>query len=323
MKILVTGAGALLGQGIIRSIQRSALGATIVAVDPSPQAVGLYWADRAHLIPMASDPAYMDVIRALLATERPDVVLIGTDIELPLFARERAALEAEFSTAVLVSDERVTAIANDKWLTNQFLRERGFPHPAACLPGDEEKLIELVGFPLLVKPRVGARSVGVGVVHDRDALRAALAGRSDLVIQEYVATHAEEYTAGALRFDGQEVQSIVMRRDLRDGNTFRAFVEDYPEFNEEIRRLANALAPYGPANFQFRSDNGVVKVFEINGRFSGTTPLRARVGFNEVEMAVRFLLNGTPLSAPVVQTGVTLLRYWDEQVVDTRHAFDG
>src|SRR3546814_995014 len=76
-----------------------------------------------------------------------------------------------------------------------------------------------------------------------------------------------------------------MRRDLRDGNTYRAYVADYPELNDQVRMLGRALQPHGPANFQFRTDaDGTPCVFEINARFSGTTPLRAMAGFNEVEM---------------------------------------
>jgi len=51
MKVLITGAGALLGQGIIRALRNSDLNATIIAVDPDPLAAGLYWADAAYLVP--------------------------------------------------------------------------------------------------------------------------------------------------------------------------------------------------------------------------------------------------------------------------------
>ena len=60
---------------------------------------------------------------------------------------------------------------------------------------------------------------------------------------------------------------------------------------------------------------GRVRVFEINARFSGTTPLRALAGFREVEMCVRYLLNGEPPRQPQVKP-ITILRYWSEIVVD-------
>lgn len=314
MKVLVTGAGALLGQGIIRSLRWSALKPRIVAVDPSPLAAGLYWADERSLVPLASDPRYLEELRALLARTRPDAVLVGTDVELPILARARHELEAEFSTHVLVSDPRVVAIADDKHETYRFFRDAGFDHPRTALPGDEVGIRE-IGFPLVVKPRVGARSVGVTRVRDESELARALADPAGLVVQEEVGTERDEYTASALVFDGACRATIVMRRDLRDGNTYRAYVEPFPELNRLVRRFGEALRPHGPANFQFRLDReGRAKVFEINARFSGTTPLRARAGFNEVELCLRHLLLGAPIRQPAVEEMV-ILRHWSETVL--------
>jgi carbamoyl-phosphate synthase large subunit len=314
LKILVTGAGALLGQGIIRVLKESALGAYVIAVDPSPLAPGLYWADEAHLVPLAKSPDYLARIRAVLERTRPDAILIGTDVELELFARHRAELESEFGCAVVVSSPRVVGIADDKYQTYLFLKEHGFPYPDSCLPGEEGALLERVGFPLVVKPRVGARSIGVHVVQDRRELTARLGEIERPVIQEHVASSNEEYTAGALCFDGQVEATIVMRRDLRDGNTYRAYVEPFPELNAQVRAFAERLAPHGPVNFQFRLDAGQAKVFEINARFSGTTPFRHRAGFHEVDLCLRRLVLGEKPAAPRIEPMI-LLRYWAEMAV--------
>lgn len=315
MKVLVTGAGALLGQGIIKALRASSLSPYIIAVDPSPLAAALYWVDAAYLVPMAVAPNYLERIRELLWQEKPDAVLIGTDVELEVFAAHREVLERDFQTHVLVSDPNVVAIADDKWLTYEFFKRHGFGCPSSCLPGGEEELIAEVGFPLVVKPRVGARSVGVSVVHDREQLRRALESQDNLVVQECAGTSDSEYTAGALVFDGKCDASIVMRRDLRDGNTYRAFVEPYEELNRVVRDWAEKLLPHGPVNFQFRLDGERAKVFEINARFSGTTPLRTYAGFNEVDMALRHIVRGDTITQPVLKP-VTILRHWDETVIE-------
>lgn len=318
MKIFVTGAGALLGQGIIKSLRQSTLDCAIVAADPNPLSSGLYWADAAYRLPLAHEPNFAERIDELLDRERPDVLLVGTDVELAFFAEQRPRIEAQFGTHVLVSDPRVIAIADDKLETARFFADMGLHPPRSACAQDEkgvEAVIAEVGFPLVVKPRVGARSVGVSIVRDRDALGQALAGRDGLVVQECVGDPNCEYTASVLVFDGEVQASIVMRRDLRDGNTYRAYTGDFPALNEQVRALGRALQPHGPANFQFRTDrDGTPRVFEINARFSGTTPLRAMAGFNEVEMCVRRLLHGTPIAQPDIRSGV-ILRYLDEMFV--------
>ena len=314
MKVLVTGAGALLGQGIIRSLAASTLAPTIVAADPSPLSAGLYWAPARYRIPMAKDPDYMAQIERILEIERPDAVMVGTDVELHAFAAARADLEQRFNTHVIVSDARVVGIADDKYLTYEFMRDHGFAPPESRLPGGEDELVERFGFPLIVKPRIGARSVGVNLVRNRDELARAIASLPGMVIQECVGTDAVEFTAGTLTFDGVCGASIVMRRDLRDGNTHRAYVEAFPELDAQVREMATKLRAYGPANFQFRTHEGRARVFEINGRFSGTTPLRMRAGFNEVEMVLRHVVLGEQISQPEIQP-MTILRHMEETVV--------
>jgi carbamoyl-phosphate synthase large subunit len=318
MKVFVTGAGALLGQGLIQSLKRSALKPTIVAVDPNPLSAGLYWADCAHLVPMAADPAYGETMRRLLGLERPDAVLVGTDVELAFFAQHRPIWEREFDTQIVVSSPEVVAIADDKWLTCEFLKRHGFDHPQSALPEDVDSLVARIGFPLIVKPRRGARSIGVSLVTNAAQLQEALAGGRDLIVQECVGRPEDEHTSGLICFEGKCLASITMRRDLRDGNTYRAF--PLPEFPQdaELRRIAEALAPHGPVNFQFRLAGGRVKIFEINGRFSGTTPLRGLVNFPEVEMVLRHLLRGERIVQPKIGSSI-ILRHWSETIVDPVH----
>ena len=84
--------------------------------------------------------------------------------------------------------------------------------------------------------------------------------------------------------------------------------------NMFVQRAAERLQAYGPANFQFRLDEGIPRIFEINSRFSGTTPLRARSGFNEVEMSVRKVLFDEPVLQPDIEP-LVILRHWSETVV--------
>jgi carbamoyl-phosphate synthase large subunit len=315
MKVLVTGAGALLGQGVIRSLIESSLDVTVVAVDPGGLAPGLYWTPHRALVPMANDANYVDRFEALLDRERPDVVIPGTDVELTIFAAHRHLWEQRFRTHVLISSSQVVQIADDKYLTYSFLRDHGFAVPDSCLAGEESALIERVGFPLVVKPRIGARSIGMSVVRNRAELAHALETGNNVVVQECVGNDTDEFTAGTLTFEGRCEASIVMRRDLRDGNTYRAYVDSYPELDRQVRRFAEALGAYGPANFQFRVDaNGNAKVFEINARFSGTTPLRMRAGFNEVEMVLRRLVCGEPIVQPEIKP-MTIVRWFTETVI--------
>lgn len=316
MKVLVTSAGALLGQGIIRSLQAINFpDMHIIACDPDPRSPGLYWSKHSRLLPFAKDPHFIEKFSDLLSEEKPDAICVGTDPELSLLAANQHQLESTFNTKIIVSSPEVVRIADDKYLTYQFIKDNGFTPPDSRLPEQAHELVNLYGFPLVVKPRIGARSVGFHLVNNQDELSQAIKDVSNAVVQECVATKDEEYTAGSLYFDGECKATIVMRRELRDGNTFKAYVDKYPKLNEQVRAFCNALKPFGPANFQFRlPKDGIARVFEINSRFSGTTPLRMHAGFNELEMVLGHLFYNKPIVQPDVPK-LTIMRHWTETVI--------
>jgi carbamoyl-phosphate synthase large subunit len=86
----------------------------------------------------------------------------------------------------------------------------------------------------------------------------------------------------------------------------------FPKIRDQVTAIAEVLKPSGPCNMQFRVTPEGAFCLEINVRFSGTTPMRARLGFNEVESALRqFVLGEEPRDLPQITEGV-VFRYWNE-----------
>jgi carbamoyl-phosphate synthase large subunit len=314
VNVFVTGAGALVGQGILRLLRMMKRRVRIITGDPDHRASGHWLGDKAYVIPMAKDPAYLPAIERLVMHEKIGIIFPGTDVELHLFAGARERMKA-LGAHVVIHSPRVVEIADDKWLTAQFLKENGFPFPAGALASDAaaaRALAAAQGFPLFAKPRRGARSVGARVLKTMADLEAVLSPNSDLVIQEYLPDQPGEFTAGAVGgIDGQVGGVVVLRRDLREGNTYRAYHDGSDRYEAQVTAIARALGISGPANFQFRVKNGEPVVFEINARCSGTTPLRAMFGFNEVEAVVENVAEGTPIPRPTLRAGA-VLRVWSD-----------
>ena len=86
--------------------------------------------------------------------------------------------------------------------------------------------------------------------------------------------------------DGACAGVIVMRRTLRAGDTYKAFVVRDPTIEAHVMAVADALKPFGACNFQLRLKNGEPYIFEINARCSGsasgtfTTRTRRPTWFN-------------------------------------------
>lgn len=320
--ILVTGAGALLGQGILRMLQESKLkfDYCIFTADPEIKSAGHWLGDFALIVPMANHPSYQQVIEGLIKKYNIDLILIGTDVELPLFSRISSALESKYNCKVIVGQSEMIDIANDKYLTAKFLKDNGLPYPESALAKnlkEIESIADNIGFPLFAKPKDGARSVGIKKITNREELLALHSKESNMVIQDYLPETEGEFTSGCLVIDGKCLSVVTLRRDLRDGNTYRAYRDSRSsQYDDRIKQIAELFGAEGPVNFQFRIKNGEPVVFEINCRFSGTTPLRTFYGFNEVDAICQYYLTGKPIFFGTLKNGLVMRNISDVFVAE-------
>lgn len=308
--VLVTGVGGGVGQSIIKSLQGTPY--SVIAVDGEPLATGLFAAAAAYTVPYATAPGYVERLLEVCGRHGCALVFPGLDAELGVLARAADRFAAVGVRAV-VSAPAVVDLCDDKLATSEFLVGHGFPAPRTLPLGPEAT--RALPPPVVLKPRRGgARARGVFTVREPAelAFRLATLPLDNYVAQEYL--DGDEYTCGSVTFEGRCHGTVVMRRVLRDGDTYQAFVVSDPRLHAHVRAVAEALGPFGPCNFQLRLRDGVPYIFEINARCSGTTYARALAGFNEPLMAADYLTHGRPPAYQIRE--LTVLRYWKELVVE-------
>jgi carbamoyl-phosphate synthase large subunit len=315
LNVLVTGAGGPLGQSIMKAVRYASLPCRLVATDRHPLSVGFHWADSHYILPTADEPGYLAQLAAICREERVDAVLIGSEGEMHVLAQEKGAFERETGARIIVSSPEVLCISTDKWETTRFLAAHGLDYPRSALPEELEQMEALVadlGFPLIVKPRNSSGSKGLFKVQSQRELMHVLPLVDRPIVQEYLRPDDQEYTTAAFVDDtGQPQGTVVMRRELAAGLTYRARVEDHPVVAATAQAVASALRPLGPCNVQLRLTRRGPVPFEINARFSSTTSIRACFGYNEVEMALRCYVLGERIRPPRPRRGVAL-RFWEE-----------
>jgi len=309
MKVAVTGVGGGVGQSIIKALQNE--DHQLVGIDGNLLGTGLYGVPHAYLGYYAKNPQFIPRLEEICMEEECEVIFPGMDAELPYLARNKKKMERKLPLTVVVSDPSVVEIADDKLETYYFLEKHGFPSLETynLLNYDGE-----LKFPVVVKLRKGgARSQDKTVVRDDRTLenlqRSSEADK--FVIQEYAP--GTEYTCGTLTFEGDCLGSITMKRQLRCGDTYKAFVVQDDRLQNYLKEVVEVLNPYGPCNVQLRMDNGVPYIFEFNARCSGTTASRALAGFNEPAMVCDYLQGKTP-HYDIKE--MVILRYWNELMVE-------
>jgi carbamoyl-phosphate synthase large subunit len=97
-------------------------------------------------------------------------------------------------------------------------------------------------------------------------------------------------------------------------------IGSFPEVTAQCEAIALALGARGPLNIQCRLVDGAVNVFEINPRFSGTTSLRAMVGFNEPDLLIRRHVLQQTIRLPIEYQSGMIVRGLSELLIDTNRA---
>lgn len=181
-----------------------------------------------------------------------------------------------------------SSLCMDKNMTKKILRYEGVATPnwLHFVKGEELPLqdIELMGYPLVVKPNADGSSVGVHIVHDRSALLAAVTdvfkSNNEIIIEEYLI--GDEITCGILNEELLPVLSIKhtavffdYKAKYDDASTIEEPVELLPAIHERVAKAAmisyKALKCSVYARVDMLVKDGVPYVLEVN-TLPGMTP---------------------------------------------------
>jgi carbamoyl-phosphate synthase large subunit len=347
ISVMVTGVGGGgHGEQILKALRLAPTSYEITGTDMSWLSSGLLHADHSAVVPPASDPAYVDTLLGLCGERGVRALFHGSEAELKVLSAHRQRFEAE-GILVPMNPARVIDVCLDKLETMAELRRLGFSVPTYAGIDNLEDARRFPALPAVLKPAVGGGgSAHLYLVQDRDELVACadqlLRSFPAFIAQEYVGTPETEYTVGVLLdLDGKLINSIAIRRYIMSALSNRIKVTNrtkraelgptlavssgvsqgeigrFPAVTERCEEIATALGARGAINIQCRLVDGEVCVFEINPRFSGTTSLRAMVGYNEPDILVRRHLLGEEISVHFQYRSGVILRSLQETFVPT------
>lgn len=325
ISVMVTGVGGGgVGEQILKCLRLSKLEYYIIGCDMNRTSKGLREVDKAYIIPPASDKQYIDCVMSLCKENDIKVLFYGSEPELKMFSKHRREFE-DAGIYIPLNSEELIDICMDKSRTMDFLKNQGFDTQKYWKIEYESDLDEITGFPVVLKPSVGSGgSANIFIAQNMYELKAfgayLLNLHDQFLVQEYVGDAEHEYTVGVIcNHEGRYINSIAVKKNILSGlsnkikilnRTGRKELGDvlaissgvsqgeigrFPEVTESSRHIAEALGTTASINVQCRLHNGKMYVFEINPRISGTSSLRAMVGYNEPEMFIREKILGEQL----------------------------
>ncbi len=334
----MTGAGAPGAAGIIKCLTQMQ-NVHLVVCDADDQALGKYLYGNFYQIPKANDPEFIPSLRSICLKENIQVIM-------PLVTRELFPLSAhkdEFRTIgvhVLVSDELVLNIANDKGRLYQHLEQFNIKVPKYKLIQrlDElESALDYLDYPnkkVCFKPTVSNGSRGFRILDPAideyhllfnekpNSTYMSVAKLKELIqqykfpellISEYLP--GLEFSVDCLANNGEPIVIVPRSRiKMKEGiSTEGEFI-----YNKEIisycTDIIKSLHLHGNIGIQVKqSEEGDYKILEINPRVQGTIVAGLGAGINLPALAVKQALQ-LPIEEHELQViwNTRFIRYWNE-----------
>jgi len=338
--ILVTGTGGRsFGAGILHSLIRSnevvSKRWNVIAADADSFAWGLYKTKQHLLLPFANSPEYLPKLHEAIKEFNLDAIIPGTEVETELLAKNKKEFP---DTVILCNRADLMPLMMDKTEMLKAFKSKGINFIPSCTLTNYKEVVKEWDFPMVLKPVKGTGgSRGLQIISStkdiEDSLEHFGDQKSNYCLQPFIGTADSEYTVGILSDKNASlIDSIVLKRklaglsllssikkgelryDISTGYS-QGFIIKHPKIQEFCEQLAQKFNSVGPLNIQLREHDGEFYVFDFHPRFSGTTPMRSDVGFNEVDLLLRNYLLDESFSRIDYQTDVAAIRTFEHVIV--------
>lgn len=244
----------------------------IVVTDNSQVAPAMAFADRAYLVPLINDPAYIPMILDICKKEEIHAVTTLIDPEIMLLAQHRKEFEA-LGVTVLAPYEETARLCFNKYDMYQFLVKNHIETIKTY--GTYEEFLEAyekeeISLPVFVKPRTGSGSVGARKIDTIELLKQVTEEDESLIIQELMTgtdLDADVYV------DTVSHQPVAMFSKRKISTTIGGANKTISFRDQElftfIKRILSVMQFNGPLDMDFFYQNGKYYLSEINPRFGG------------------------------------------------------
>ncbi|EWM19024.1 acetyl-CoA carboxylase biotin carboxylase subunit family protein [Kutzneria sp. 744] len=288
------------------------LGYQILNVDSRIPLHCMMWSD----VPLDADvddwEQVAKAVREQLDDQPPAAVLTHVEPRIPLMA---------YLSEQLLSEHRGLTVATalncrDKWRTRSGLAEAGLPVPGFELVEDVASAVraaEVIGFPVVVKPRDGAGAFGVRRCASGDEVRVAVQSLLDdpgpgslagVLVEEYI--DGPEFAVQTLTRDGDTEILSVFSQHMTEPPVFVELSYEHPCGLDEARLaelkalMSSVLDVLGLRDWvshtQVRLGSNGFSVVEVNARRPGGRLVDMTTAVSGVDMveAVSRLALGLP-----------------------------
>lgn len=298
MNILLTSAGRR--SYLVKYFQQALNEKGKVFASNSEYTIALQDADGYYISPLIYDENYVDSLLNYCEENDIKTIISVFDIDLLVLSKSKSKIENK-GIKLLLSEETVVELCNDKWKTYLFLQENNIKTPQT-FKNYESVLSAInqgqVGFPIVIKPRWGMASIGIYIVNDVEELNFFYKKSLKDVNSSYLRFESSFTPNEAILFQekviGQEYGLDIMNDIegnyicvlpkskilMRAGETDLGQTVSKDIFEETSKKISEKLRHEVILSVDCFDVQGEIYVIEMNCRISGHYPLSHLAGTN-------------------------------------------
>ena len=285
------------------------LSGSITATNSDMNTTAMSVADKAFESPIIYDEKYIPFLLEICKSEKIDMLISLFDIDLMILAKNKSRFEA-LGVKVIVSDENIINICNDKFEMLKYLKKINMPTPKTYI--DLEEALKGADFDknsYILKPRWGMGSLSIFEAENKRELEVLYEKAKRSIQKSYLRFESEadidrailiqekirgdEYGLDIFNDLKGENRAVTVKRKLamRSGETDIAKVIENKELENIGKKIAESLKHIGNLDMDILFDGEKAYIIDMNARFGGGYPFTHSAGVNELEALIRLCKN--------------------------------
>ena len=296
------------GVQALNTIRKEGYRSVMINYNPETVSTDYDMCDRLYF-----DELTFERVMDIIDLETPHGVIVSTGGQIP---NNLAMLLDEQHVPILGTKAQDIDNAEDRAKFSQMLTNNGINQPewsALTSMEDNDRFIERVGFPVLVRPSYVLSGAAMNVCSNEDELKrflqlAANVSEDHPVVVSKFIEHAKEIEMDAVAKNGEVIAYAISEHiefaGVHSGDATiqfppqKLYVETVRRCKRVGRQIAKELHINGPFNIQFMARDNDILVIECNLRASRSFPFVSKVlKINLIELATRVML-GLPVEKP-------------------------
>ena len=311
MNILLTSVGrrAYIIDYLRDVYKRLGLAGNIIATNSDMNTTAMSVADKAFESPIIYDEKYIPFLLEICKSEKIDMLISLFDIDLMILAKNKSRFE-EMGVKVIVSNENIINICNDKFEMLKYLKKINMPVPKTYI--DLEEALKGADFDknsYILKPRWGMGSLSIFEAENKKELEVLYEKAKWSIQKSYLRFESEADIDRAIliqeKIKGDEygldifndlegenpVVTVKRKLAMRSGETDIAEVIENKELENIGKKIAESLKHIGNLDMDILFDGQSAYIIDMNARFGGGYPFTHSAGVNELEALIRLCKN--------------------------------